>query len=227
VASRFRTWALVGLVVVLVAALAAGVWFTRAGAQVADERTDREQAMAQASQFLLRMGTYGPDLLEGTEMPEYRARVREVITPKFAVSFEEQAGAAEQLVAQAGAARTAEIYATGVQSLAGHRATVLVAGQFAESWTADPATAPRGKDSGKSSGKSSGRNGDEDGDKGGSTVAPEPVAGEPIPFRLLVKLVKVDGTWLVDDFSAPADTPQSGTPDQQTDGPQPGQEATR
>ena len=62
--------------------------------------------MAQAGQFMLRMGTYGPDLLDDRgAMPEYRSRVKDVITPKFATSFDQQAGTAEQLVAQAGVAR--------------------------------------------------------------------------------------------------------------------------
>lgn len=214
VASRLRTWLLVALVAVLLVAAGAALWFERAGSQVADERSDREQAMAQASQFLLRMGTYGPDLLEGTEMPEYRDRVREVITPKFAVSFEEQAGAAEQLVAQAGATRAADIYATGVSSLEGNRAVVLVAGQFTESWAAGP-VAGQDEGSGKDSGKSTDKSSDKDAGKGTGQDAesgePERVDGEPIPFRLRVNLVKVDGTWLVDDFNAPGESAEGTT----------------
>ena len=39
--------------------------------------------MAQAEQFMLRMGTYGPDLLDDQgQMPEYRERVKAVITPE-------------------------------------------------------------------------------------------------------------------------------------------------
>ena len=70
----------------------------------ADESdADRQQVMSQAQQFILRVNTYGPDLLadDGT-MPEYREQVLEVITDKFAASFEESVPAAESTVAQAG-----------------------------------------------------------------------------------------------------------------------------
>ena len=52
--------------------------------------------MAQTEQFMLRMGTFGPDLLdESGGMPEYRERVKEVITPKFSTSFDQEAATAE------------------------------------------------------------------------------------------------------------------------------------
>ena len=70
--------------------------------------------MAQTEQFMLRIGTYGPDLLDDQgRMPEYRERVTEVITPKFATSFDKEAATAEQTVAQAGVAREAEVFSTG------------------------------------------------------------------------------------------------------------------
>ena len=55
---------------------------------------------------MLRINTYGPDLLEGDTMPEYRELVEEVITPKFAADFEKNAPLAEATVEQAGLART-------------------------------------------------------------------------------------------------------------------------
>ena len=58
--------------------------------------------MAQAEQFMLRINTYGPDLLEGDTMPKYRELVEEVITPKFAADFEKNAPLAEATVKQAG-----------------------------------------------------------------------------------------------------------------------------
>ena len=74
--------------------------------------------MAQAEQFMLRIGTYGPDLLdEQGRCRSTASRVKEVITPKFATSFDKEAGTAEQLVAQAGVARTAEVLATGVSAI--------------------------------------------------------------------------------------------------------------
>ena len=67
---------------------------------------------------MLRMGTYGPDLLdEKGAMPEYRQRVEDVITPKFAVSFEKEAATAEQIVAQAEISRQASVFATGVSAI--------------------------------------------------------------------------------------------------------------
>ena len=121
--------------------------------------------MAQTEQFMLRMGTYGPDLLDDKgQMPEYRSRVKEVITPKFAASFDKQAGTAEQLVAQAGVSRKAEVFATGVSAIDSDSATALVAGTFTDTYK-----------------------------KGGQQ--------QPVPFRIEVSLVKIDGKWLVDDFT--------------------------
>lgn len=96
---------------------------------------DREAAMAQAKQFALRLLTYGPQYLdESNQMPEYRELVKELGTAKFAADFEEGVQFAEQAVAQAGAARTAEVYATGVSSIDPDSATVLVAGSFTDSY---------------------------------------------------------------------------------------------
>jgi len=132
---------------------------------------EREAVMAQTEQFMLRMGTFGPDLLDDAgAMPEYRERVREVITPKFASSFDKEAATAEQLVAQAGVAREAEVFATGVSVLDSDSATALVAGSFTDSYPKD-------------------------------AEGEERVSGEPVPFRIEVRLVKADGEWLVDDFT--------------------------
>ena len=98
-------------------------------------QSQREEVMAQTRQFMLRMGTYGPDLLDDKGgMPEYRSRVKEVITPKFAVSFEKEAATAEQLVAEAGISRQADVFATGVATIDGDSATALVAGAFTDSY---------------------------------------------------------------------------------------------
>lgn len=164
---RFRIAIAAALVLVLLGSGAALVWalVTRAGGD--DLAPAREEVMAQTEQFMLRMGTYGPDLLdEDGAMPQYRERVRAVITPKFAASFDEEAGAAEQLVAQAGVARTADVFATAVSSLDADSARTLVAGTFEDSY------APDGKR----------------------------VEQEPIPFRIEVTLVQIEGEWLVDDF---------------------------
>ena len=90
---------------------------------------------------MLRTGTYGPDLLDDQGgMPEYREQVTEVITPKFSTSFDKEAATAEQLVAQAGIAREAEVFSTGVSVIDSDSATALVAGAFKQSF-------PKAKDS--------------------------------------------------------------------------------
>ncbi|MEO5852982.1 MAG: hypothetical protein ABIQ15_10765 [Nocardioides sp.] len=168
-APAFRRALMVGLVVVLVAAVGAAVWMLpdRRGDSDAEQR-QREQVMAQTRQFLLRMGTYGPDLLESDgAMPEYRGLVKAVITPKFAASFDEQAGTAEQLVVQAKVSREAEVFATGVSDLDPDSATTLVAGTFTDTYEVKGRARPQ----------------------------------EPVPYRIEVSLVKIDGDWLVDDFT--------------------------
>jgi Mce-associated membrane protein len=155
-------------VILAASATAATLWLTRGGSE-SDTQAGREEVMAQTEQFMLRMGTYGPDLLDDSgAMPDYRARVKEVITPKFAASFDQEAGAAEQLVAQAGVARVPDVFATGVSSLDEDSARTLVAGSFTDAYT----------------------------------VKGKTVDQEPIPFRIEVSLVRIDGKWLVDDFSA-------------------------
>ena len=172
-APRFRLVLLVALVAIAVAGAGALWWLasTRAvgavGIQGDQEQVqaDREAVMSQAEQLMLRMGTYGPDLLDDQgQMPDYRSRVKQVITPKFAVSFDKQAAVAEQLVSQGRIARKAAVFATGVSTLDSDSATVLVAGSFTDTY---PKTGPR----------------------------------EPSPFRLEVSLVKIQGRWLVDDFT--------------------------
>jgi hypothetical protein len=142
-------------------------------------QSQRESVMAQAEQFMLRINTYGPDKLadDGT-MPDYRKLVEEVITPKFAVDFEKNAPLAEATVKQAGLARTAEVFSTGVSAIDSDSATALVAGSITQSYPTKPGSDQR-------------------------------VQTEPAPFRVQVSLVKIKGTWLVDDFQ-----PLTGTDDQ-------------
>jgi len=165
---------LVLLGVLVIALLASGgvlIWLLSDRTGEADDlQSQRETVMAQTEQFMLRMGTFGPDMLDDqNQMPEYRSQVKEVITPKFETSFDKQVVAAEQLVAQGQVSREAEVFATGVSVMDEDSATALVAGSFTDSF-------PQGK-----SGK--------------------PVAGEPVPFRMEVDLVKTGGKWLVDDFT--------------------------
>jgi hypothetical protein len=140
---RFRRGLLAALVAVVVFGLMGLVWLVAghgagaAGVNGSQEQvqSEREAVMAQTEQFMLRMGTYGPDLLDDKgAMPEYRQRVEDVITPKFAVSFEKEAATAEQLVAQADISRKASVFATGVSAIDEDSATALVAGAFTDSY---------------------------------------------------------------------------------------------
>jgi Mce-associated membrane protein len=128
------------LVVALLASAGVLIWLLADRRGEADElQAQRETVMAQTEQFMLRTGTFGPDMLDDKKgMPEYREKVKEVITPKFATSFDKQAVAAEQLVAQARVSREAEVFATGVSVMDEDSATALVAGSFTDSF-------PRGK----------------------------------------------------------------------------------
>lgn len=136
----------------------------------ADDPRARELVLSQANQFIIRINTYGPsDLDQQDKMPDYVQQVRDVITPKLAVDFDKQVTYAEQSVAQAGVARTVQLYATGLSSMDDDLATVLVTGAISQSYP-DPAKEGR-------------------------------VEVEPLLFRYEVRLVKTDGTWLVDDFT--------------------------
>lgn len=141
-ATTFRL-ALAGLlVVVLLASLGTGIWLaaTRGFEAVGidggagDLQSERDSVMSQTRQFMLRTGTYGPDQLVDGQLPEYRELVEEVITPKFATSFEQSVTTAEQIVAQAGVERNAEVFSTGVATIDADSATALVAGSFQDSY---------------------------------------------------------------------------------------------
>lgn len=170
--ATFRVALLGLLVVVLLASLGTSIWLLAGRTSESDDvQGERESVMAQSRQFMLRVNTYGPDLLDDKDqMPSYRKLVNEILTPKFATSFEQGVTAAEQTVAKAGIGRTAKVFAVGVSVIDADSATALVAGSFTNSY-------PKGKKS------------------------DERVSDDPIPFRVEVTLVKIDGTWLIDDFS--------------------------
>jgi hypothetical protein len=169
----FRLTLLAVLLMVLVASAVASAYVvTRPDAD--DVQAEREQVLDVASQFMLRVNTYGPDLLdEGGQMPAYRDLVGELITPKFKADFDQQVGTAEQIVSQAQLARTCEVYGVGVSSMDSDSAVALVAGSYTNTYPG------------------SGKN------------AETRVEDDPASFRVRVDLVKVAGEWLVDDF-APA-----------------------
>ncbi|HEX6148843.1 hypothetical protein [Nocardioides sp.] len=130
------------LALVLVLSLGASVWLSATrgfeaigiGAGAGELQSERDQAMSRTRQFMLRMGTYGPDQLDGGQLPEYRELVTEVITPKFATTFEKSVTTAEQIVAQAGVSRKAEVFSAGVSTIDADSATALVAGTFTDSY---------------------------------------------------------------------------------------------
>jgi len=96
-------------------------------------QADREAAMAATEQFVLRVNTYGPQLLDSQgQMPAYRTRVKQVITPKFAVSFDKSVPVAEQSVKNYGLDRTCAVFATGVEVIDSDSAQVLVAGSISQ-----------------------------------------------------------------------------------------------
>ena len=98
-----------------------------------DLQADREAVMSTTQQFVMRVNTYGPSLLDGQgQMPTYRSRVKAVITPKFAVSFDKSVTLAEQSVRSYGLARTCAVYSTGVEVVDSDSATVLVAGSISQ-----------------------------------------------------------------------------------------------
>jgi Mce-associated membrane protein len=154
-------------------------------------QSERESVMAQAGQFMLRINTYGPDLLEGDTMPDYRKLVEQVITAKFAADFEKNAPLAEATVKQAGVGRTAKVFSTGVSAIDSDSATALVAGSITQSYPSSPGASDR-------------------------------VQTDPAPFRVQVSLVKVKGTWLVDDFTPLTGTDENGATPGATAGATPG-----
>jgi hypothetical protein len=166
----------VGLALVVAVCVALLVWLAAGGRASAggglDQVEEREQVMSMTDQFVTRLGTYSPDMLDRSgQMPDYREQVREVITPKFAADFDKEVAAAEQLVAQGRITRTVDVFATAVSSIDDDSARVLVAGAFNDSYA-------------QGSGKKSAA-----------------VDQEPLPFRFTVDLVTLDGEWLVDDFT--------------------------
>ena len=182
------------LVVVVCAAVLGWLLTTGGPAASAGDLThadDREDVMSLGDQFVKRLGTYSPDMLDDSgQMAAYREQVREVITPKFAADFDKEVATAEQLVAQGGITRNADVFATAVSSIDDDSARVLVAGAFTDSYS-------------QGAGQAEGQGEGEDA---------ETINQEPLPFRFVIDLVLIEGEWLVDDFNPvgsniPADDP--------------------
>ena len=140
-ATRFRAALLGVLVAALIGSVALGVGLGRSrdvwpfSSGTSDQlQVDREAAMAQTQQFVLRVNTYGPSMLDSQgQMPSYRQRVKAVITPKFAVSFDQSVTVAEQSVKNYHLKRTCAVYATGTEVIDSDSAQVLVAGSISQS----------------------------------------------------------------------------------------------
>lgn len=155
-----------------VSALSGGT--TASQQQAVDLSSERQAAMAVADQFVLRVNTFGPhDLDAQNHLPAYAARVHEVTSAKFGADFDTNLKLPEQLVAGSGYNRSAKLFSTGVSSIDSDSASVLVAGVINSSYP-DP---QHPKDTSKR------------------------IQQDPLPFRFKVSLVKLEGTWKVDDFS--------------------------
>ncbi len=182
--SRVRIATAAVLALVILACVALLISMSLTGRSSADGGLDlpdeRDQVMSLTDQFVKRLGTYSPDMLDDSgQMPEYRNQVREVITPKFAADFDKEVATAEQLVAQGAITRTADVFATAVSTIDDDSARVLVAGAFTDSYAQGTGRSARTVDQ------------------------------EPLPFRFTVDLVMIEGKWLVDDFS-PVSSPSEG-----------------
>lgn len=188
---RGRWRPVVAAILALVAVAGAGIlaWLLVTGGPDSSAGTvthpdEREDVMSLGDQFVKRLGSYSPDMIDDSgQMPAYRDQVREVITPKFAADFDKEVATAEQLVAQGGITRTADVFATAVSSIDDDSARVLVAGAFTDSYA-----------------QGEGQDG-------------ETVTQEPLPFRFTIDIVMIDGEWLVDDFTpvgGPADQQGGG-----------------
>lgn len=91
-----------------------------------DKTKDREQVLAAADTFATRFNTYGPDLLnEQGKMPKY-ADVGTLMTAKFRKVFDQNVVLAEKTVAETGIARVATVLGTGISTIDGDSATVLI-----------------------------------------------------------------------------------------------------
>lgn len=175
-ASRRRVLLAAALAVVCLVCVALMAWMSLGGAGSADGGLElpeeREQVMSLTDQFVKRLGTYSPEMIDDSgRMPDYREQVREVITPKFAADFDKEVATAEQLVAQGGITRRADVFATAVSSIDDDSARVLVAGAFTDSY------------------------------RQGAGDDARTIDQEPLPFRFTVDLVRIEGEWLVDDFT--------------------------
>lgn len=147
----------------------------------------REQLLSLSREFVTRFTTYGPDQLDDSgQLSEY-GEVSELMTPKFAGVFTEFVELAEQSVIQFGASSVGTVTAVGVASQDEDSAELLVAGTVQLGATYERAGDGNG-------------NADDDTDDDQSGDDRFHVTDAPRTARYEVSLVKIDGTWLVDDL---------------------------
>lgn len=104
-----------------------------AGGSAAVSR-DREAVMSTTRQFALRAFNYGPDDLQDGAMPEYSARLEELVSTNGQAKLEQFAAGIAALVKELKQETTSEVYATGVAELTDGRAQALVTGAFETTW---------------------------------------------------------------------------------------------
>ena len=135
--------------------------------RVVDARA-RDAVLAQATQYALRINTFGPgDLDAQNQLAGYRDRVHEVVTPKLRASFDQGVTIAEAQVSQSGFGRDARVVASGVVSMSSDEATVIASVEITNTYP-DP----------------------QDPEKR--------VQDLPRLIRYQLQLRKIDGTWLTD-----------------------------
>lgn len=172
----FRVVLLGVLVLALLAGAGVLVWLLADRRGEADAvQEQREAVMSTTSQFVLRLNTYGPDLLDDQgKLTAYQKQVTAVITPKFASDFEKSGlPIAQSTVSGAGYGRVAKVLGTGVESIDDDSATVIVAATFTSSYP-DP---KHPKNDAKR------------------------INADADVLRWEVDLVKNDGHWLVDGYT--------------------------
>ncbi len=136
---------------------------------------NREQLLTLSREFATRFNTYDESMLDDQgHLPDYAA-IEDLMTTKFGSVFVDNVGYAEETVNQLGVASAGTVYAVGVASQDADSAEVLVAGTIELSY---PVT-NKGKQAGGPEG--------------------ERLSTGPQRFRYQLSLVKIDGSWLVDD----------------------------
>jgi hypothetical protein len=146
---------------------------------------NREQLLTLSREFATRFNTYDESMLDAEgHLPDYAA-VEDLMTPKFGSVFADNVGYAEETVSQLGVASEGTVYAVGVASQDDDSAEVLVAGTIELSYPV-----PEEGEGG----------GDDDAAEEDPQAEDERLSTGPQRFRYQLSLVKVDGSWLVDDL---------------------------